>query len=94
LLGSRVEVHEPGTHKLIGMRGIYSNHSYRSSSPLEAHFGLGKLEKVDVEVTMPGGKKVTVKDVAADRYLDLDLAKGSLTEVKFKPSPPVAAGTG
>jgi hypothetical protein len=94
LIGSRVEVHEPGTGKLIGMRGIYSNHSYRSSSPYEAHFGLGKLDKVDVEVAMPGGRKVEVKGVAADRYLDLDLAKGTVNPVDFKAEASKQAGAG
>jgi hypothetical protein len=70
------------------MRGIYSNHSYRSSSPLEAHFGLGKLSRADVVVFIPGGKKVTVKGVAADRYLDLDLAKGTTKPVEFTPAGP------
>ncbi len=84
LLGASVEVREPGTNRLLGMRGIYSNQGYKSSSALEAHFGLGKIGRVNLEVRLPGGRKVKVANVAADRYLDLNLKEGTARKVEVK----------
>jgi FG-GAP-like repeat/ASPIC and UnbV/EF hand len=87
LLGASVEVREPGTDRLLGMRGIYSNQGYKSSSALEAHFGLGKIARVNLQVRLPGGRKVNVADVAADRYLDLNLKEGAVREVVVNEAP-------
>ena len=81
LLGARIEVFEPGSTKRLGTRGIYSNHSYKSGSPPEAHFGLGKTSHVDVSVHLPGGEHFTVKNVQGDRYLDLNVAERAVREV-------------
>jgi len=81
LIGARVEVYDPQTKRLLGMRGIYSNHSYKSSSALEAHFGLGKVNRVDITVTLPGNYRVTAKGIQADRYLNFDLSNKTLVEV-------------
>lgn len=85
LLGARVEVRAAGSDRLLGMRGVYSNQAYKSGSPLEAHFGLGKVDKADILVVLPGGRRVRVGQVQADRYLDLNLADGTVSEVKFAP---------
>ena len=83
MYGARIEVYQPGTKKLIGSRGIYSNTSYRSSGPPEAHFGLGQAQTVDVIVNLPGNDSFTVKGVDGDRYLEIDLKDRSLQVVEF-----------
>jgi len=81
VLGARVEVREPDSGRLLGMRAVASNPSYRSAAPLEAHFGLGAVERVDVVVALPGGRRVEVGGVAADRFLDLDLVEGAVEPI-------------
>ncbi|MBU0606296.1 MAG: CRTAC1 family protein, partial [Armatimonadetes bacterium] len=81
LIGARVEVRTPGTDKLLGTRWITSHDSYKSGGPLEAHFGLGKVVRVEVQVTLPDGKVVTCPGVEGDRYLELDLAAGKALAV-------------
>jgi catechol 2,3-dioxygenase-like lactoylglutathione lyase family enzyme len=73
LIGARVEALEPGTGKLLGMRGVFANHSYKSGGPLEGHLGLGKREVVDVRVTLLNGKTLAFPKTRADRFLDLNL---------------------
>jgi hypothetical protein len=85
LIGARIEALEPGTSKLIGMRVLAANQSYKSGSPLEVHFGLGRRGVVDLRVTFLSDK-VTVSGVAADCCLELD-AQASGTR-------PVDAGHG
>ena len=93
LLGARIEIFEPGSTKRLGTRGIYSNHSYKSGSPPEAHFGLGKTRSVDVSVHLLGGEHFTVKDVQGDRYLDLNVAERAVREVTAKEAPPPSTTT-
>jgi len=81
LIGARVEVRRPGEAELFAMRGIYSNHSYRSSTALEAHFGLGGLGVVDLEIHLPDGRLISFAEVAADRFLELDLSKQAMTQL-------------
>lgn len=82
LIGARVEVREPVSGKLLGTRWVTSHDSYKSGCPLEVHFGLGKVARVDVRVTLPEGKVVKCPDVEGDRYLELDLAGGKLSSVR------------
>ncbi len=84
LIGAHVEVSDPQTNRLVGMRGIYSHHSYKSSSALEAHFGLGKRDRVNVTVRLPGNQTITAKGVKSNRYLEFDLSQKTLTEVILK----------
>ena len=45
---------------------------YQSQNALELHFGLGTATKVDLlEVPWPGGRKTSLRDVAADRTITL-----------------------
>jgi hypothetical protein len=81
ILGTRVEVRPAASPKLFAIRGIYSNHSYKSSSALEAHFGLGTLDTVDLVIHQPGGRKTELKNLAVDRYIDIDLATGAVTDL-------------
>ena len=78
LIGARVEVSAEGMKQT---RWIHSNHSYKSGGALDAHFGLGKQNKVDVKVTLLSGKQVTLTDVKADQFAELDLKRSKLTKV-------------
>jgi hypothetical protein len=84
LIGARVEVSKSGTKQY---RWIHSNHSYKSGGALEAHFGLGKHETVDVRVTLTTGKTVSFAGLKADQFLDLNLATSQSTPVKVKTKP-------
>jgi len=82
LIGARVEIFDPESGRRLGTRGIYTNHSYKTSSPLEAHFGLGAAERVDVVVHLPGKEPLTFEAVQGDRYLDLNVAEQMIYEVQ------------
>jgi catechol 2,3-dioxygenase-like lactoylglutathione lyase family enzyme len=90
LIGVRVEVFSalnpeprtlPPARVRLGTRWVHPNHSYKSGGALEAHFGLGKVSTVDLKVTLPAGRAVTVAAVQADRFLDVDLKSSSATPV-------------
>jgi hypothetical protein len=82
LIGARVEIFDPVSGQLEGMRGLYTNHTYKSSGPLEAHFGLGQDTCVDLKVTLPSGSTFTKQCVQADQYLTYNLPQDSLTTVR------------
>ena len=89
LIGARVAVYPPSTSdprpvtaKPLATRAIASNHSYKSGGALEAHFGLGKHERVDVAVTLLSGRQVGFAGVTADRFLDLDLKTAATVGVE------------
>lgn len=67
-IGSRVKVFADG--KVIGCQDISTGFGYASGQPALAHFGLGKVESVDVEVTHPYGKGTVVrKGVKVDQKI-------------------------
>ena len=73
-IGARVNVYAAGklgeAAALLGCREIATGYGYASGQPAYAHFGLGKAEKVDVEVILPHGKgKLTRKGVKANQVL-------------------------
>jgi hypothetical protein len=75
LIGAKVELVAGGKKQY---RWVHSNHSYKSGGALDAHFGLGKHDKADVVVTLPGGNPIRFENVAADRFVKLDLKTGSV----------------
>ncbi len=82
LIGAHVFAYEGGTlateqPKLLGMRAIHSNQSFRTGSPLEAHFGLGRHDRIDVEVRLIGGQSIRFEKLRADGIVTLDLNAGS-----------------
>jgi len=78
LIGARVEVTATGMKQY---RWIHSNHSYKSGGALDAHFGLGKHECVELKVTLPSGKQFSLGDVKTDQFAELDLKTNTLAEV-------------
>ena len=87
LIGARVEVLDPATEKLVAMRVIAANHSYKSGGALDAHVGLGTRQQVHVRVTLPGGTPVTFRGVSADQFLELNLKTRQSTPVSPKGQP-------
>jgi len=81
LLGGRVELFHPESGRRLGTRHITTNRTYRTGSPLETHFGLGKTSTVDVRVTLLGREPVTVEQVVGDRFLELDVDAGTVAPV-------------
>ncbi len=75
-IGSNVKIYPAGklgdAKSLLGCREIAIGYGYCSGHEASAHFGLGALERVDIEVTLPHGKGTfTRKDVAANQRLTL-----------------------
>lgn len=81
LIGARVEVREVADGKLLGMRVITANDSYKSGCLLEAHFGLGQHERLNLTVTLLNGKTHTFMGIGVDRYLQCDLGVKTLPRV-------------
>lgn len=73
-IGARVRLYPAGKlgqpDSLLGEREIAAGYGYCSGQEAIAHFGLGKVESVDVEVILPHGKgTLTRKAVPADKPL-------------------------
>jgi hypothetical protein len=75
-VGSQVKVYPAGklgdAAALLGCREISIGYGYCSGQEAVAHFGLGKVESVDLEITLPHGKgKIVQKAVKADQRLTI-----------------------
>lgn len=75
-IGAVVRVYAAGKlgdpESLVGRREITASQGYVSGNEAAAHFGLGRHERVDVEVTWPhGAGKSVERGVAADRRLTI-----------------------
>jgi FG-GAP-like repeat/ASPIC and UnbV len=82
LIGARVEVSIPGKTRLISTRVVASKQSYKSGSPLEAHFGLGNNTHVDLKVVLLDGKTIPFPSVRADGFIELNLMNSRVTAVQ------------
>jgi hypothetical protein len=76
-IGARAKLYTAGklgeASALLGCREIATGYGYASGQPAYAHFGLGKADKVDVEVILPHGKgKWTQRGVAANQVLKIN----------------------
>lgn len=79
LAGARVIARADG--RIIGSRHLSSSQSYKSSSALRAHFGLGKRRRVDIEIVLADGTRLKFDRLAADRTLEVDVAAGTTREL-------------
>jgi hypothetical protein len=73
-IGARVAVYRAGglgrTGDLLGTATIETGNGFSSAAPAVAHFGLGEVTRVDIEVILPaGGAVLTRTGVAADQSL-------------------------
>ncbi|MDZ4850345.1 MAG: CRTAC1 family protein [Pirellulaceae bacterium] len=87
LIGAQAITYEAGTlegdqPKLVGMRRISSNHSYRSGGALDAHFGLGNRPKIDFKIVLLSGQMKQFSHVESDRIVEIDWEASTVKEVK------------
>lgn len=73
-IGAVIRVYEAGglgnQDAFLGQREIAVGFGYASGQEAAAHFGLGKVDKVDLEITLPHGQgSLTKKDVAANQRI-------------------------
>lgn len=69
-LGARVRLTRAG--RLVGFQEIAIGSGYASGQLPVAHFGLGDADTVDVEVALPGGKKLVRREVKADQRVVME----------------------
>ncbi|MEO0594103.1 MAG: CRTAC1 family protein [Myxococcota bacterium] len=81
LIGACVEIFRAEDQVRLGSRWIHADHAYKSGGPLQAHFGLGSAERVDLHVTLLDGTVAQWAGVRADRFLDVDLKTHSYVEL-------------
>jgi hypothetical protein len=81
LIGARVEARDP-SGKLLGMRVIASNHSYKSGGALDAHFGLGKNQTVNIVISLLNGRSLEFQNVPIDRFIEFDLERREIKLVR------------
>jgi catechol 2,3-dioxygenase-like lactoylglutathione lyase family enzyme len=79
LIGARVEAVADGRKQY---RWITVSQSYKSGGALEAHFGLAGSKSADITVTLLDGRTIAVPDIASDRYVEIDVAKKTVTPVQ------------
>ncbi len=83
----RVTIHR-GSETLVQVREVKRGEGYFGSHDPRLHFGLGAAPtSVDVEVTFPSGRKVTVSGVEPQRLLEVEEGGASRVET-LKPSTP------
>jgi len=74
-IGTQIRVYAAGKlgepKSLLGFQEITTGYGYASGQPAACHFGLGKQTAVDLELKLPNGKRMTLKNVQADRVLDV-----------------------
>lgn len=75
-IGARVRLFRAGqphdAANLLGTREISTGFGYASGQPAQAHFGLGDVTRIDVQVMLPGGDLVVKKDVATNRAVVIE----------------------
>jgi hypothetical protein len=74
-LGARVGVYREGLlgriDGLVGMSEISVSEGYASGQQTLAHFGLGDLAAVDVQIVLPGGETLDLPGLTANQHLGL-----------------------
>ncbi len=69
--GAEVRIYAAGTRRLLGTRIVDAGSGYNAQNDLPTHFGLGALQRVDVEVVWPAGgrRRITrIRGVTPARY--------------------------
>lgn len=74
LVGAKVRVHRRDG-KLLGRRDLFPVTSYKTTTALESHFGLGKARRVVVEVELPSGKVRRARIGRVDRVVALNVRR-------------------
>jgi hypothetical protein len=59
-IGAKIKIYTAGklgdATALLGCKDIATGYGYASGQPAIAHFGLGDLQEIDVEIILPHGK--------------------------------------
>lgn len=74
--GAEVRLYAAGTRTLLGARLTDTGSGYNSQNDMPVHFGLARLQNVDVEVTWPSRNRrrvVRTRNVRPDRYAGTSL---------------------
>ncbi len=74
-LGARVTLRASGLQQI---REATTAGSIFSASDARVHFGLGEATRAQVEIRWPSGTVQTLRDVPADRLLEVDEDRGVL----------------
>jgi len=82
LVGARMMIYDQRTNQMLGMRAMASNQSYKSGGALDAHFGLGKNDRVNITINLLDGKSLIFSNVESGRLLDLNLQTKTMNVVK------------
>ncbi len=83
LAGAEVRLFAAGTRRLLGMRLVDSGSGYNTQDVAPVHFGLAKIEAVDVEVTWPGaGKRVVTTERGVNPRVTRALTMKSMKNMK------------
>ncbi len=77
-IGAKLKIYPAGklgdAAQLLGCRDMAAGYGYASAQPAIAHFGLGELTSVDLEIILPHGKgTVSQKGIKANQKLTLKL---------------------
>ena len=70
-IGAQVRVFRAGSKAdgLLGYQEVSTGYGYASGQPARCHFGLGDTTRVDVEVTLPNGRRLRRSAVKVDQRL-------------------------
>ena len=66
-IGAKIKIYRSGSTDLIAYDEVRTDFGYRSRRSSILHFGVGKLDKVDVHVTTRDGKKHLFNSIAVNR---------------------------
>ena len=66
------------------VQAVVAQDSFYSVSDRRLHFGLGEVDKVDLEVRWPKGSTETLKGLAVDRLVTIREGKGIVTSDKMR----------
>ena len=80
-IGARVTARYGGKKQA---QEVLSQASFYSVNDLRLHFGLGPVDKVDLEIRWPNGNKETISNVAADRLVTIKEGSGIIKNEAFK----------
>jgi len=72
-IGARAIVYEAGTQTILGSDEVRTDFCYRSKRLPALHFGLGRMDRIDIRVALPGTEPLTIKGMAPDRMYTLNL---------------------
>lgn len=77
LIGAQIKVYDSRTNRFHARQDYFTVSSYKTAHEPFAHFGLGALASVRVEVKLPTGARVCLHNVEADRAIVIDVTRAS-----------------